>query len=109
MLAARFLERARYDKDMNYCPNCGAQAQPNTSGCSRCGRAYVASAPQAPTVVSQLLNPLRASHYQAELMSYMERNGVDTAPMRRKVATFQLIGLAVVFAGLGYIVFGMLR
>lgn len=94
---------------MNYCPNCGAQAQPNSPACPRCGRAYAAPAPQAPSVVSQFMNPLRASRYQAELMSYMERNGVDTAPMRRRVATLQLIGMGIVFAGLAYIFLGMLR
>lgn len=91
---------------MNYCPKCGAPAQ-NAAVCGRCGFTY--AAPEPPSVVSQFLNPLRASKYQAELMSHMERNGVDTAPMRRKVATFQLIGLAVVFAGLAYMVFETLR
>lgn len=105
---------------MKICPVCGLQAPLNATECAQCKHQYrtqfqpnqtqmvppvVPPAPTPPSFWVRFWNPLADQKYQAELLVYMQQNGLITPEMRKRSATlFTILGVMLVlfFAWLIY-------
>lgn len=98
---------------MKICPVCGLHTALNSTECVQCKHQFrtqftpnqtqmvppaVPPAPTPPTLWERFWNPFAGQKYQAELLVYMQQNGLITPEMRKRSHTlFTILGVMLVF------------